>query len=182
MREKIIAEARSWIGTPYHNCADVKGVGVDCGMLIVRVFVDLGLVPPFDPRPYPRDWHMHNSDEERYLNLVLPRARRRDGSDPRRRDAVARRAILQSRRADFPPRSIEAVMTVETLCEALERGEPVKPRSFGSFNIRSKRGRVGRNPRTGVEAPITPRRVATFKPSPVLVARVNGETIADEEE
>ena len=37
-------------------------------------------------------------------------------------------------------------MTVETLCEALERGEPVKPRSFGSFNIRSKRGRVGRNP------------------------------------
>ena len=80
------------------------------------------------------------------------------------------------------PRAIEAVMTVETLCEALERGEPVKPRSFGSFNIRSKRGRVGRNPRTGVEAPITPRRVVTFKPSPVLVARVNGETIADEEE
>jgi integration host factor subunit alpha len=73
-------------------------------------------------------------------------------------------------------------MTVETLCEALERGEPVKPRSFGSFNIRSKRGRVGRNPRTGVEAPITPRRVVIFKPSPVLVARVNGETIADEEE
>ena len=73
-------------------------------------------------------------------------------------------------------------MTVETLCEALERGEPVKPRSFGSFNIRSKRGRVGRNPRTGVEAPITPCRVATFKPSSVLVARVNGETIADEEE
>ena len=42
MREKIVAEARSWIGTPYHNCADIKGVGVDCGMLLVRVFVDLG--------------------------------------------------------------------------------------------------------------------------------------------
>jgi cell wall-associated NlpC family hydrolase len=75
MREKIIAEARSWIGTPYHNCADIKGVGVDCGMLLVRVFVDLGLVEPFDPRPYTHDWHMHR-DEERYLNLVLPRARR----------------------------------------------------------------------------------------------------------
>ena len=75
MREKIVAEARSWIGTPYHNCADIKGVGVDCGMLLVRVFVDLGLVEPFDPRPYTHDWHMHR-DEERYLNLVLPRARR----------------------------------------------------------------------------------------------------------
>jgi len=75
MREKIVAEARSWIGTPYHNCADIKGVGVDCGMLLVRVFVDLGLVEPFDPRPYTHDWHMHR-DEERYLDLVLPRARR----------------------------------------------------------------------------------------------------------
>src|SRR5208282_2779302 len=75
MREKIVAEARSWIGTPYHNCADIKGVGVDCGMLLVRVFVDLGLVEPFDPRPYTHDWHMHR-DEERYLNLVLPRARK----------------------------------------------------------------------------------------------------------
>jgi len=55
MREKIVAEARSWIGTPYHNCADIKGVGVDCGMLLVRVFVDLGLVEPFDPRPYTHD-------------------------------------------------------------------------------------------------------------------------------
>ena len=71
---------------------------------------------------------------------------------------------------------------LEEICETLARGEPVKLRSFGSFNVRSKRGRVGRNPRTGVEAPITPRRVATFKPSPALVARVNGETIADEEE
>ena len=50
MREKIVAEARSWIGTPYHNCADIKGVGVDCGMLLVRVYVDTGVVPPFDHR------------------------------------------------------------------------------------------------------------------------------------
>ena len=69
MREKIIAEARSWIGTPYHNCADIKGVGVDCGMLLVRVFVDLKLCPPFDPRPYSPDWHLHQ-EEERYLAFV----------------------------------------------------------------------------------------------------------------
>lgn len=69
-RSAIVAAARRWIGTPYHPCADVLGAGVDCGMLIVRVFVDAGACPPFDPRPYPSDWHMHRS-EERYLGFVL---------------------------------------------------------------------------------------------------------------
>ena len=71
-RATVVAEARSWIGTPYHNCADVKGAGVDCGMLLVRVFVDTGLIPRFDPRPYPIDWHLHR-DHERYLGFVFDR-------------------------------------------------------------------------------------------------------------
>ena len=72
-RAAVVAEAQSWIGTPYHNCADIKGVGVDCGMLLVRVFVDLNLCPPFDPRPYPVDWHLHRS-EERYLGFIFDRS------------------------------------------------------------------------------------------------------------
>jgi cell wall-associated NlpC family hydrolase len=72
-RAAVVAEARSWIGTRYHNCADVKGAGVDCGMLLVRVFVDTGLCAPFDPRPYPPDWHLHRS-EEKYLGFVFDRA------------------------------------------------------------------------------------------------------------
>ena len=68
-RAAVVAEARSWIGTPYHNCADIKGVGVDCGMLLVRVFVDTALVAPFDPRPYPTDRHLHRG-EERYLGFL----------------------------------------------------------------------------------------------------------------
>ncbi len=68
-RAAVVAAARSWICTPYHNCADIKVVGVDCGMLIVRVFVDLELVEPFDPRPYSPDWHLHRS-EEHYLDWV----------------------------------------------------------------------------------------------------------------
>ncbi len=71
-RAAVVAEARSWLGTPYHNCADIKGVGVDCGMLLVRVFVDSGLVPAFDPRPYPPDWHFHRG-EERYLGFIAGR-------------------------------------------------------------------------------------------------------------
>jgi len=70
----------------------------------------------------------------------------------------------------------------EEVSEALARGERVKLKSFGKFYVRSKRERVGRNPKTGVEVPITPRKVLSFKASPVFVARINGETINDEEE
>lgn len=63
---------------------------------------------------------------------------------------------------------------------ALERGEAVKLRAFGTFSVRSKRPRVGRNPKTGAEYPISARRVLTFKPSPRLVAAINGETLEDD--
>jgi integration host factor subunit alpha len=75
-------------------------------------------------------------------------------------------------------------MALDEICDTLVRGEPVKLRSFGNFAVRSKRERVGRNPRTGVEAPIAPRRVVTFRPSPVLLGRVNGDgraTFAEED-
>lgn len=69
MRERVAFEARSWLSTPFHHCADVKGVGVDCAMLLVRTYCDLGLVPPFDPRPYKPQWFLHSS-EPRYLNWL----------------------------------------------------------------------------------------------------------------
>ena len=72
-RAAVVAAAREWIGTPYHHMADIKGVGCDCAMLLVRVYCDLGIVAPFDPRPYVRDWHLHRS-EERYLEFLLERA------------------------------------------------------------------------------------------------------------
>ena len=64
--------------------------------------------------------------------------------------------------------------TFEELAAAILRGESVKLRGFGSFNLREKRQRIGRNPKTGVEAVISARKVLTFHPSPSLVARVNG--------
>jgi hypothetical protein len=74
MRFAVVEEARSWLGTPYHHAADVKGHGVDCAMLLVRVYCDLGLVERFDPRPYTRDWFLHRN-EERYLGFLLERSR-----------------------------------------------------------------------------------------------------------
>ena len=58
----------------------------------------------------------------------------------------------------------------------LEAGEAVKLSAFGTFAVRQKAQRIGRNPKTGVEVPITPRRVLSFRASQVLKARINGET------
>ncbi|MFO1157902.1 MAG: integration host factor subunit alpha [Reyranellaceae bacterium] len=58
--------------------------------------------------------------------------------------------------------------------EALARGESVKISSFGSFTVRDKGQRVGRNPKTGQEVPILPRRVLVFRASNVLKSLING--------
>jgi integration host factor subunit alpha len=55
---------------------------------------------------------------------------------------------------------------------ALEKGEAVKLSGFGNFNLRDKKQRPGRNPKTGVEIPITPRRVVTFRAGHKLKSRV----------
>lgn len=68
-RVLVVAEARKWIGTPYHHQADILGSGVDCIMLVVRAFVDAKLVDPVDPRPYSDEWFQHQSDEL-YLNGI----------------------------------------------------------------------------------------------------------------
>ena len=67
-------------------------------------------------------------------------------------------------------------MVLSEVAQALGRGELVKLSSFGSFVVRSKGERLGRNPKTGVEVPITPRRVMVFKPSNILKSRINGQT------
>ncbi|MBL6865264.1 MAG: integration host factor subunit alpha [Rhodospirillales bacterium] len=63
---------------------------------------------------------------------------------------------------------------LEKISETLITGESVKISSFGTFSIRSKSERIGRNPKTGIEVPITPRRVINFRPSQQLKLRVSG--------
>lgn len=60
------------------------------------------------------------------------------------------------------------------MAAALEAGESLKISGFGTFSVRQKGRRIGRNPKTGVEVPILPRRVLVFRPSQSLRARVNG--------
>jgi integration host factor subunit alpha len=64
---------------------------------------------------------------------------------------------------------------LEEISAALARGETVKLSSFGTFTVRQKSQRMGRNPKTGDEVPIAPRRVLVFRPSHVLKSMINGE-------
>jgi integration host factor subunit alpha len=66
---------------------------------------------------------------------------------------------------------------LEEITGALERGETVKISSFGTFSVRSKKERMGRNPKTGEEVPITPRRVVTFRASHVLKELINAASM-----
>jgi integration host factor subunit alpha len=65
---------------------------------------------------------------------------------------------------------VEAVLA--KMCDAMAHGENVKISGFGSFVLRDKKQRIGRNPKTGVEVPITPRRVMTFRASQKLKDKI----------
>ena len=78
--------------------------------------------------------------------------------------------------------SAELVKSIlDHVTHTLVEGETVKLSSFGTFMVRSKGGRMGRNPKTGEEVPITPRRVLVFRPSHVLKDMINSNTPADGE-
>ncbi len=64
-------------------------------------------------------------------------------------------------------------LVLREISDSLANGEPVKLSSFGSFGIREKGQRVGRNPKTGEEVPIMPRRVLVFRPSNIMKERIN---------
>jgi integration host factor subunit alpha len=70
-------------------------------------------------------------------------------------------------------------MTLEEIRTVLAQGETVKLRGFGTFSVRAKTARVGRNPRTGKPYPIDARRVMTFRPSPRLIAVLNRAPLPD---
>lgn len=68
-RQAILAAARSWLRTPWHHRARVKGAGVDCAQYPIAVYAEAGHIEAFDTGEYPPDWMMHRS-EERFLDIV----------------------------------------------------------------------------------------------------------------
>lgn len=82
-REAVVAEARSWVSTPYRHRGRAKGFngGVDCAQLVYLVFQGCGLCDEIPLEQYPPDWHLHRSTE-RYLAKVLERTRPVDYPQP----------------------------------------------------------------------------------------------------
>lgn len=75
-RAAVVAEAMSWLRTPYHHQGRIKGVGVDCVWLLIEVYKTVGVVgSDFDPGEYSGEWYFHKS-EEIYLGGVIKHAQR----------------------------------------------------------------------------------------------------------
>lgn len=77
-RSVVIAEAETWLRTPYHHMGRVRGGGTDCLMLLAEVYESAGVIPHIDVPFYPPDWNLHR-DAERYLEGLMPYAREIDG-------------------------------------------------------------------------------------------------------
>lgn len=69
-RERVIAEAQSWLGTPFHHEARIKHSGVDCLMFLAEVYERAGIIVHVEVEHYPPDWYRHR-DQERYLEGLL---------------------------------------------------------------------------------------------------------------
>lgn len=69
-RQAVVAEALTWLRTPWHHEGTIKGAGVDCGQFLIAVFAAVGLIAPIKTAHYPADWNLHR-DEARFMTLLL---------------------------------------------------------------------------------------------------------------
>lgn len=74
LRAAVVKEAESWIGTPFHHAARIKGAGIDCLMLLAEVYERAGVAAPIEPPFYVPDWHLHQG-AERYVDGLVRYAR-----------------------------------------------------------------------------------------------------------
>ena len=84
------------------------------------------------------------------------------------------------RTTELPRKESEAIVETifDSIIQALQTGEKIEIRGFGSFRTRQRRGRVGRNPKTGAKVEVPPKRIPFFKPSKELKDFVNGDAAA----
>lgn len=87
-RNKIVEEAKTWVGTPYHHQAACKGVGVDCAYLVGAIAESIGAIQKFQVEPYSIEWHWH-SREERMCNIVEEFGAKLVKGDPKPGDILA---------------------------------------------------------------------------------------------
>jgi cell wall-associated NlpC family hydrolase len=85
-RQRVVAEAETWLRTPYHHMGRIKGGGTDCLMLLAEVYEAAGVISHVEVPFYPLDWNLHR-DAERYLQGLM-RYARETGGPPQRGDVA----------------------------------------------------------------------------------------------
>lgn len=135
--ERIIAEARSWVGTPWHHAARCKGAGVDCAQFLIAVFSAAGIVEAFDTEYYPIDWHLHR-DEPRFLKYLLSHAVK--VSDPLPGDVVMFRYGRQAAHGGIViewPLIVHAWLDEGAVCYTTVDNSPLRERVAGFYRVRA---------------------------------------------
>lgn len=135
-RAAVVREALSWLGTPYHHQARVKGAGTDCGQFLAGVFEAVGAVPPVAIEDYPHDWHLHRS-EERYLANVERFAHRVD-REPRPGDIVLYRfdqAISHGAIVVDWPVIVHAYLRQGVVLDEAERNHVLRAAQVGLWSV-----------------------------------------------
>lgn len=138
-RDEVIAVARSWIGTPFHNNAGLKGIGVDCAHFLACVFQEAGVVERFEVERYSPQWFLHR-DEERFMRVVMQKAKREIGeAEAQKADIVlyklgrlyAHGAII----IEWPGRVIHAHMLSRGVVESGGRDGDLSSRATKFFTL-----------------------------------------------
>lgn len=136
LADRVIAEARTWIGTPWHHLARVKGAGVDCAQFLVAVFAAAGAIEPFEADYYPADWHMHR-DEPRFLEMLLRHGER--VTDPQPGDVVMFNFGRHAAHGGIViawPLIIHAFRDEGAVCYTHVVGSPIEDRVAGFFRVK----------------------------------------------
>lgn len=123
-RAAVCDEAATWLGTKFHDCARIKGVGVDCGMFPLAVYVKIGLARDFDPGHYSVQVHLHKPDTK-YVDYVRSQMRQIWESDVKPGDLViykegfafAHSAIV----IEWPNKIIHAVVSKGVMYDDAQR-------------------------------------------------------------
>jgi cell wall-associated NlpC family hydrolase len=150
-RDLVVTEAMTWLRTPYHHRAKLKGVGVDCAQFVLAVYASAGLIEDFDTGEYPRDWHLHRS-AERYMTNVQRFAGEIEPADAKPGDVMLfkyGRAFSHGAIVTRYPQVVHAV--VKDGCVVLgdlDRdsdlfGRPAKAFSFWAFRAPSSSEAIG---------------------------------------
>lgn len=136
-RDEIVAEALTWLETPFHHEARIKGAGVDCANLLIAVYSAVGIVKSIDLEHYPADWHLHNG-EKLFLQILLQYAEPVEAPKPGdiamftygRQEAHGAIVI------DWPGSIIHAWADIRKVCLSDASSGPLSQRVAGFYRVK----------------------------------------------